>query len=306
MENRKFCVYTALFGNYEELNNQDVAKESNIDFICFTDDKDLYSETWNIVRIDPIFPLDPVRSARYFKITPHRHLPQYDTSLYIDNSVTLKVTPEEIFRDMLSNNFNLYCIKHSFRETVLDEYEEVLRLNYDKINVIVKQFNTYSLIDPSLFSQKPYWSGFMIRNHNNKQIINTMEDWLAQVFHFSRRDQLSLNYAIRKNEIDVKEFDLDNSESKYHKWPTSHRYKSNTYNNSLSSSLESNMLIENIKENFEELEIELSNKKQYIQALNAQLAERNREVLFYKLSKSWRFTRPFRKAMKVIRGKKND
>ena len=40
-----YCVYTVLFGDYEELNEQQVSAQSSVDFICFTDNTALRSET---------------------------------------------------------------------------------------------------------------------------------------------------------------------------------------------------------------------------------------------------------------------
>src|SRR5690242_20038091 len=93
----RFCVFTSLLGNYEKLNDQPVASGSNIDFICFTDDRSLSSKTWKIVFIDPIFERDPVRSQRVIKLSPHDYCADYDASLYIDNSVILTAKPEDIF-----------------------------------------------------------------------------------------------------------------------------------------------------------------------------------------------------------------
>jgi len=331
------CVYTALIGDYEQLNEQHVAKSSNIDFICFTDNRNITSKTWNIEYINPIFPLDNIRSAREIKIATHRYLPKYQTSLYIDNSVTLKTTPEEIFNDLLTNHFDFYFITHSFRETVLDEFEEVLRINYDQQNTILEQLNAYSIIDPELFKQKPYWSGFLIRKHNKKEVINAMEDWLAQVLRYSRRDQLSLNYIIRKQNIKIKEFAFDNRSSKYHRWPTSTRYGKPSVEFSLNSIIENNLRAESLSkklslvvEHVEELEIELANLESANQALQTELDTQHRkyeidltnlesanqalqteldtqlnnceeEILFYALSKSWIVTRPLRKIGKFFK-----
>jgi len=333
--NDKKCVYTVLIGNYEKLNEQLVAKNSNIDFICFTDDENLTSDTWQIINVDPIFPLDNIRSAREIKIAPHRYLQQYETSLYIDNSITLKVIPEEIFENILSSEYDFYCIKHSFRDTVLDEFEEVLSLSYDKQNTIMEQFNAYSLIDHELFFQKPYCGGFLVRNHNKISIINAMNDWLAQVMRYSRRDQLSLNYVIRKHNIMVKELELDIHSSEYHKWPTSIRYGKPSIKLTLSTSIESNMRAEALKnklhhycETIDELEVQLSEKDKVVQNLETLIAENDKavnvlktqivekdkavknfnkiikeqeeEILFYAHSKSWRITRPLRKLMQFF------
>jgi SAM-dependent methyltransferase len=50
----------------------------------------------------------------------------------------------------------------------------------------------------------------------------------------------------------------------------------------------------------------LAERDHAIQSLNVQLAEREQEVLFYALSKSWRFTRLLRKVAKVFRGKRKE
>ena len=199
---KQFCVYTTLFGNYEKIIEQPVQKNSDIDFICFTDDENLTSDTWKIVTVQPTLPTDPGRSARMIKIAPHRYLPDYTTSLYIDNSIKLKVPPEEIFGQIMSKEYDLYCVRHSFRESVLDEFERVLTLKFDRAEKIIEQFNTYNLLDPDVFIERPYSAGFIIRNHNRKEIAMMMDDWLAQVLRYSRLDQLSLNYEIRKYGLD--------------------------------------------------------------------------------------------------------
>src|SRR5262245_53176260 len=93
----RVCVYTSLLGRYERLNEQPVAAQSKIDFLCFTDNSDLTSKTWKVVKVDPTFMNDPVRSQRIIKLSPHDFCGDYDTSLYIDNSVILTVKPEDIF-----------------------------------------------------------------------------------------------------------------------------------------------------------------------------------------------------------------
>lgn len=50
----------------------------------------------------------------------------------------------------------------------------------------------------------------------------------------------------------------------------------------------------------------LAVQDQTIQNLNVQIEQREQEILYYALSKSWRFTRPFRKFKKLIRGNRND
>ena len=73
----KRVVYTVLIGDYEQLNEQPQVTTSGIDFVCFTDDTELKSETWNIRVIEPRFPRDSVRSQRYLKMIGPELLSEY-------------------------------------------------------------------------------------------------------------------------------------------------------------------------------------------------------------------------------------
>ena len=48
-------AYTALIGSYERLQEQPEAKNTDIPFICLTDDPSLTSETWEVRLIEPAF-----------------------------------------------------------------------------------------------------------------------------------------------------------------------------------------------------------------------------------------------------------
>lgn len=309
----KRCVYTTLFGGYELINEQEVAKESKIDFICFTDNPDLQSETWKIIYTEPIFPLDPARSSRFVKICPHRYLPDYDSSLYIDNSVELLAKPEIIFNDLFSQGFDFALMKHSFRETVLDEFNEVNLLQLEFIDRIIEQLNDYKTISPQILGQKPFWGGFLLRRDNVPIIIKAMEDWFFQVLRYSRRDQLSINYIIDKYNLNINSLDMDNHLSIYHKWPTSNRLISNTvpetsimgkYPKALDLSKETlevnqhQKMIESQLLSFNRdilsLKAQLAERDQTIQSLYTQLAERDQTIQSYEMSNSWKITRPFR------------
>lgn len=212
----KLCVYTVLIGDYEQLTEQPVFNKSNVDFICFTDNKNLTSPSWTIRYVSPIFPMDAARSSRLIKICPHRFLKEYDISLYIDNSIELKKTPEDIYRDlMIDDEVEMISIKHSLRETLLDEFVVVIQYQLDNLNTILEQLNAYSLVHPNVLSEKPFENGFILRRHNNPRVIQAMEDWIAHVFRYSRRDQLSLNYCLKNNALNLRAIDVDIRNSEY-------------------------------------------------------------------------------------------
>lgn len=217
------CVYTCLLGGYEALNEQDVAAGSGLDFICFTDDPGLTSRTWRIVPIAPLLPADPVRSQRVVKLCAHEVLPDYDVSLYIDNSIVLKVPPEQILARHLGPDTAAVVPGHSFRATIADEFLEILRLGLDDSGRILEQLNHYRLFHPQVMEEAPFWSGLMIRRHNRPDVVAAMRLWLMHLLRYSRRDQVSGPLVFRQAGLAVERLAIDNLESWFHRWPVVQR-----------------------------------------------------------------------------------
>ena len=212
------CVFTVLLGAYEQLNEQFVAPESEIPFICFTDDPALRSGTWQMRLVSPLFGMDPIRSQRDLKLRPHIHLPDYDFSIYIDNSVLLTKPPEWILeRYRPASGF---CLpRHSFQESVLDEFLEVVKRGLDDQGRVFEQLNHYTLTHPQVLEEKPYWTGILLRNHTAHTVRAVMDIWSANVHRYSRRDQLSVNAALSQVGLIPDVMDIDNYKSSFHAWP---------------------------------------------------------------------------------------
>jgi hypothetical protein len=214
----RFCVYTALTGNYEKLNEQPVAAGSNIDFICYTDDASLKSKTWKVIKIDPMFADDPVRSQRVVKLSPHEYCADYDVSLYIDNSVILSVKPEDIFERYCAH-WDFLLPSNSYRKCILDEFRAVKTLSLVDTKRLNEQLAYYIETDVACLKEQPYWAGVQIRRHANPSVRNAMRLWLAHVLRFTRRDQLSANFAFRQTGVTPYRLNIDNSSSWFHGWP---------------------------------------------------------------------------------------
>ncbi|WP_267443628.1 glycosyltransferase domain-containing protein [Erwinia psidii] len=213
------CLYTAVTGNYEELNEltPDIAG-AGIDKICFTDDPTLTSETWDVRVVKPAFAMDSVRSQRMLKILPHRILAEYRSSLYIDNSISLKQNPVDII-NFFCGISDISVPLHSYRDHLYEEFIEVAKSGLDDPARIFEQMNHYQLTHSEMLQAKPYWAGIMIRNHMNSNVINMMETWYQHILRYSRRDQLSLKYAEKESGIKINPVIIDNFTSEYHQWP---------------------------------------------------------------------------------------
>lgn len=212
------CVYTALIGEHEGLNEQPTARKSAIPFICFTDDLTLKSDIWDIRQVKPLLTRDPVRSQRAIKLRPHDHLSEFRASLYIDNTVILRESPDEIFRKYYPRS-GLAIPQHSFRQTVADEFIRVYEEGMDEGARVVEQLNHYALISPSVFDERPYWAAVQIRDHLNENVRSIMEMWLTHILRYSRRDQLSLNFVLNEYSFLPNAILIDNYVSWFHEWP---------------------------------------------------------------------------------------
>jgi len=213
------CVYTVLVGGYEELLEQPVAAASEMDFILFTDSRDIESATWQVRIEDLILPQDPPRSSRYAKLLPHRVLPEYDVSIYIDNCLLLRQRPEKVLEDLFSDDAVFALNPHDYRETLRGEFEAVIDLEKDAPWVCVEQLEHYEKWRPEVLDDAPLWTGFMIRRHHDPLLIKTMESWWMQLLRYSRRDQLSIMMALRETGLEPTLLSNPLRASEYHEWP---------------------------------------------------------------------------------------
>lgn len=196
-ENAKIVIYTALFGDYEELLDPKFI-DDRFDYVCFTDNPDLKSNVWEIRLIDNMN-LDNVRKAREVKILPHKFLKDYDYSIWVDAGFQI-VGDLYDFINRESTGKSMLAIIHSDRNCVYDEAEVCIKSQKDDINRIKNQVNNYKKNHfPEEFGLIE--SGFLFRKHNDPDLINVMEDWYFEVVNFSKRDQLSLPYVLWKNNL---------------------------------------------------------------------------------------------------------
>lgn len=214
-------MYTVLYGGYETLLEQHIAAGGDIDLICFTDDPTLDSPTWDVRYLAPALPADPTRSGRRVKMLAHLVLPEYDESLYIDNTVLLTVDPAELFEKFLPEGTVMALPEHDFRDTVRDEFREVVLQGKEAAWVRDEQLDHYLRTDPEMLDLVPLWTGLMLRRHHDPAVIAAMTTWWQHVLRYSRRDQLSLRLALRSANLEPSILQLDNHVSPVHEWPRS-------------------------------------------------------------------------------------
>lgn len=190
----KRVIYTALFWNYDKLRDPKKV-DTNIDYICFTDDKKLSSKAWKIIYIKPV--LSPNMENRRYKILTHKFLKEYDQSLYIDANIQIINKISKLFDEYLSNS-DIACPKHLERNCAYQEFEKCIEIGL----VNKKMASTQKVLYEKEWFPKNFWlyeMSIIFRNHKSEKVIDIMTRWFNQLEKYTQRDQLSFWYSLWKN-----------------------------------------------------------------------------------------------------------
>lgn len=306
------CVYTCVLGGYENLTEQPAAAGSPVELVCLTDDPSLTSETWRIEVIEPVLPADLPRSSRHPKMLPERYLPDYDVSLYIDNSVRLRVPAHELLIAALGDErVDMALCRHSFHASLWEEAAAIERLGFDDPARIGELIDVIGAGAPEVLDARPWWGGMIARRHGRPAVWAAMEDWWRHVLRYSRRDQLSLPLILASHPgLEVHDLGLDNHASAMHEWPVAPRPGRDGY--LAESARARRSAFGRAWEREEAARAEVSALRERIAALEPELAKATaeRDRLAGALdemtrSRSWRLTAPLRAlAARASRGRR--
>lgn len=206
-------VYSALFGGYEDLQEQPLASSSGYKFVLYTDRPTSSPGGWEIRRVAPRFPLDPVRSARYLKIRGNAYVHEFDESLWIDNRVVLRGDLDRLFG--LRGTFDIAIPAHSYRGELREEFRAVIDSGFDDPARIRQMYKIADHFE--VLHMQTLWTGMLIRGKSDK-LSAAMERWLELLLLASRRDQLSVHCGLTAEAVEYRTLELDNYRSEYHRW----------------------------------------------------------------------------------------
>ena len=209
----KVIVYTCITGDYDSVIEID-KKEKDVKYICFTNNKNIKSNTWEVKYIDE--DIDDWTLARKVKILSHKYLPEHEVSIWMDAAIRLlKPVSTFIEKKCNLNEYDMVCFKHQERDCIYDEIKANIFYRREQIDVCKK-------IEKFLLSEKyPKNNGLIettvLVRKNTSKVHKLMNDWFDMVTNYSRRDQLSLNYVIWKNNFNVQLLDMYVFDNQYFK-----------------------------------------------------------------------------------------
>ena len=222
----KICVYTCITGDYDSIKEVNkINMKDKIDFICYTNNKNLKSKTWKVVYIEDK-KLTNVQLARRTKILGTEELKQYDITVWMDGDIEWDTSIIDFIDKYVDlEKYDLVGFKHHRRNSVAEEIlacyelgkipsEEALKIQdfYKKTDFK----DDIGLIETTL----------LFRNFNNSTLQKAMKKWFDFIINLTHRDQLSFNYVQYLTGLKVNLLDINIWNNEYF----SHHKHSKTLN----------------------------------------------------------------------------
>ena len=211
--NAKGVIYTCITNDYDDIYEIETYKYVNKDwdYVCFTDNQEhIEQKQIGIWQIKPLVykESDNTRNNRWHKLHPHILFPEYEKSIYIDANIN--ILSDKLFNIINKKNTNIVLPEHFNTSCIYQELNWALNSGIDNYDIISEQ---YELIKNS---NMPKNYGFtennlIYRKHNEKNVIDLMDEWWYMVSNYSKRDQLSFVYLLWKRQIDIEDITFKNT-----------------------------------------------------------------------------------------------
>lgn len=224
----KKVIYTCITGGYDSL-IEPTKITPDYDYVCFTDDMSLSSNTWIIKPLpEETKNLDNARKNRYIKTHPHTLLPEYETSIYVDGSIKVTGDLNTFIKTCDLENYCVAIPKHPCRVCSYKEGKACISIKKDTAENINPQMERYRKEGfPENYGLTQ--NNIIVRKHNDENCIKIMNAWWQEILNGSHRDQLSLFYVLWKNQdIKIKQLPSNICNSIYFKWNPVHTRRKNT------------------------------------------------------------------------------
>ncbi len=193
---KKIVIYTTITDNYDLLLNHSF-QDDRCDYVCFSDrtyGNTIHDSQWEI-RPLAYDKSDDVRNQRWHKIHPHKILPEYDYSLWIDANIDL-LTPEIINKctQHIVKESDVVATLHPKRSSLYQEFSACHELAKDDEALLKKQEEKVRSLHFS-DTGRLFETGILLRNNKSIKITEFSESWWKWISTYSMRDQLSFTVA---------------------------------------------------------------------------------------------------------------
>lgn len=179
----KTAIIKGLFGSYDFWADPRFI-EDDVDYHVFTDQK-IKSKVYEVHDVNR-----RPKVERHIKIKPWEYLPGYDKYIWIDANIHPRAHMIKL------PDADIVCLEHPARNCVYEEHKACLERKKDDPVIMQKQMNKYRS-EGYPENAGMVQTGFLARTVSD-QVLEHASIWWDEVAMYSRRDQLSFNYALAK------------------------------------------------------------------------------------------------------------
>jgi hypothetical protein len=191
----RLVVYTALFGNYDDLFLPSREQAQGCDFVVFTDQPNVLPP-WRRGDVSYSSP-SKSKQNRFYKLLPHRLFPQYEWSLYLDANIDIEMNPIRFFERYRDLGPDFFVFRHPSRTSIVEELAACIDGKKSDPGQMVQQVAHY--LDGGFRQGFPLTeNNVLLRRHNEPRLADLGEAWWEEVRSKSGRDQLSLPYVVER------------------------------------------------------------------------------------------------------------
>ncbi|MBO7433902.1 MAG: DUF616 domain-containing protein [Salinivirgaceae bacterium] len=191
----KFAIYTAIVGDYDEI-PQPLIVDDRFDYILFSNDiKKTKVGAWQIRNI--VYEnADRIKIARWVKTHPTELLPEYVFSVWIDANIQIKT--DYIYykvMDLFDTSIHISTVVHPQRDCI---YNEMFTVYDSYLETESTLFDWAKILRRNRYPKKNGLNetNILYRNHSTDIIKRFNNLWWSYIEKYSRRDQLSFNFAL--------------------------------------------------------------------------------------------------------------
>lgn len=191
----RIVVYTALYGNKDTLKDPiNYNRNSNIDLFCFTDNINLTSSYFKIIHVPPVFS-DLSKNSKKVKIIGFDGILNYDVAIWHDASLQIDFNKMDELLKFSENTISAF--RHPRRTCLYREAIScvIYRRDYN-FRIILQIFLLMILGYPVNIGLTE--NTILVINVKKYFSSAIPQIWWRFVKNLSKRDQLSLCYALFK------------------------------------------------------------------------------------------------------------
>lgn len=194
---QKATVYTAVIGKYDFLADPEYVSD-DIRYVCFTDDRDLHSDIWDIRQVDS--DMGNTLKARHIKMFPQEYLEDMDLTIWIDAKYKIIGNLLDYCKRYWRGS-GMLCFPHFKWESLCDEVSFLITYRPQWKKEYIFQAADY-LKEGLPDEYDTFDTGCIVRQAGNKAVDEVMRMWWDQLVKYNNpRDQIPFRYSLWKSDF---------------------------------------------------------------------------------------------------------